>query len=316
MSQAELIDHDHNFKELISTFFMEFLELFLPEIAKTIDPNSIIFLEQEYLVDLVEGEKKIIDLLARVTRLGEETHFLIHFEAQATSRAEFNRRIFTYFARLHEQHIYDVFPIVIFSFDEPYRPEKDTYTVEFPNFKVLDFRFKSIQLNRLNWQSYVNSHNPVAVALMSKMRMAQRDRVKVKVECLRLLLTLQLNPAKAALISRFVNIYLPLDFKEERQFQTTVDKMDLREKEGIMRTMTSWEQKGMEKGRQEEARSMIFRQLGRRVGLVMGEESSTVWGAICDRINALSIEQLEALGEALLDFSGVSDLTGWLDMNG
>ena len=93
MSQPELIDHDHNFKELISTFFMEFLELFLPEIAKTIDPNSIIFLEQEYLVDLVEGEKKIIDLLARVTRLGGKTHFLIHFEAQATSRAEFNRRI-------------------------------------------------------------------------------------------------------------------------------------------------------------------------------------------------------------------------------
>ena len=58
------IDHDQNFKELISTFFTEFLELFLPEIARTIDSGSVRFLQQEYFVDLVEGEEKIIDLLA------------------------------------------------------------------------------------------------------------------------------------------------------------------------------------------------------------------------------------------------------------
>jgi hypothetical protein len=37
----ESISHDQSFKELISTFFMEFLELFLPEFAATIDPTSI-----------------------------------------------------------------------------------------------------------------------------------------------------------------------------------------------------------------------------------------------------------------------------------
>jgi hypothetical protein len=54
------IDHDQNFKELISTFFIEFLELFLPDVAKTIDPDSVKFLQQEYFVDLAEGEEKII----------------------------------------------------------------------------------------------------------------------------------------------------------------------------------------------------------------------------------------------------------------
>ena len=60
------IDHDKNFKALISTFFLEFLELFLPEIASTIDPGSIKLLQQEYFTDLVDGEKKIIDLLVEV----------------------------------------------------------------------------------------------------------------------------------------------------------------------------------------------------------------------------------------------------------
>jgi hypothetical protein len=31
-----MIDHDRLFKELISTFFVEFLDLFLPQIAKDI----------------------------------------------------------------------------------------------------------------------------------------------------------------------------------------------------------------------------------------------------------------------------------------
>ncbi len=36
-----MTDHDQLFKELLSTFFMEFLDLFLPELAKNIDPGSI-----------------------------------------------------------------------------------------------------------------------------------------------------------------------------------------------------------------------------------------------------------------------------------
>ncbi len=40
---AETISHDQNFKELISTFFLEFLELFVPDLAKDIDPDSIRF---------------------------------------------------------------------------------------------------------------------------------------------------------------------------------------------------------------------------------------------------------------------------------
>jgi hypothetical protein len=58
-----MLDHDRLFKELLSTFFLEFLELFIPEIACTIAPESITFLQQEYFADLVEGEEKVIDLL-------------------------------------------------------------------------------------------------------------------------------------------------------------------------------------------------------------------------------------------------------------
>ena len=253
----ESISHDQNFKELISTFFMEFLELFLPEFAATIDPTSVTFLQQEYFVDLVEGEEKIVDLLAEVKLAGEDATILIHLEPQSTSQTIFPQRLFFYFARLHQKHLKPIYPIAVFSYDKPKKVAKTNYTVGFPHLKVLEFNFAAIQLNQLDWRDYIDQLNPVAAALMSKMKIAKKDRPKVKAECLRLLVTLKLDPAKSRLISKFVDSYLRLDVKEEQMFQAEVDRMGMTQKEEIMERMTSWEEKGIEKATQSIALNLL-----------------------------------------------------------
>jgi predicted transposase YdaD len=60
--------------------------------------------------------------------------------------------------------------------------------------------------------------------------------------------------------------------------------------------------------RLEGERSLILRQLPRRVGAL----PETVKG----KIEALSLPQLESLGEALLDFANLSDLETWLAEQG
>ena len=65
------------------------------------------------------------------------------------------------------------------------------------------------------------------------------------------------------------------------------------------------EARGLEKGRQKEAALMILRQLGRRFGEIPR--------SLTEPIGALSVERLENLGEALLDFQGLSDLVSWLE---
>jgi predicted transposase YdaD len=57
--------------------------------------------------------------------------------------------------------------------------------------------------------------------------------------------------------------------------------------------------------RLEEARSLILRQLARKVGEVPD--------AIKSRIEALGLTQLEDLGEALLNFATLADLSDWLE---
>ncbi|MEL6383576.1 MAG: PD-(D/E)XK nuclease family transposase, partial [Cyanobacteria bacterium J06626_18] len=133
LSFPPMPDHDRLFKELLSTFFVEFLELFLPDLANTIEPNSIRFLPQEYFVDLTSGSKKIIDLLVEVKQAGEDMAFLVHVEAQASSEADFTRRMFFYFARLYQKYLQRVYPIVVFSFDEPRHKEPRQHKVTFPD---------------------------------------------------------------------------------------------------------------------------------------------------------------------------------------
>ncbi|QFS51815.1 Rpn family recombination-promoting nuclease/putative transposase [Nostoc sphaeroides] len=242
-----MIDHDRLFKELLSTFFVEFLDLFLPQVVSQIDRDSIQFLPQEIFTDVTSGEKKEIDLLAQCRFEQQDTCFLIHVENQSYTETEFAKRMFKYFARLHEKYDLVIYPVVIFSFDEPKRAEPQNYRVTFGDFKVLEFQFAAIQLNRLTWRDFLTQPNPVAAALMSKMNIRREERPQVKAECLRLLATLKLDPARMQLISGFVDTYLRLDTTEEQVFQAAIDTMGLTEREEIMEIVTSWEQKALEK---------------------------------------------------------------------
>lgn len=66
-------------------------------------------------------------------------------------------------------------------------------------------------------------------------------------------------------------------------------------------------QEGREEGRQSELR-LVMRLLTRRLGTVTPELQS--------QIQELSLEQLEDLGEALLDFTTEADLVNWLNRLG
>ncbi len=68
-----------------------------------------------------------------------------------------------------------------------------------------------------------------------------------------------------------------------------------------MEIVTSWQLQG----RQEGELAVIMRQLNRRIGSITPE--------LQERIRQLSLNQLEDLAEALLDFSDVADLVAWLD---
>jgi predicted transposase YdaD len=85
------------------------------------------------------------------------------------------------------------------------------------------------------------------------------------------------------------------------------DMVVLRESPWYQEILSEGEVKGRQEGRQEEGTSLILRLLDRRLGGISEEVQA--------RVQALSILQLEALGEALLDFTDMADLDGWMRSN-
>jgi predicted transposase YdaD len=89
-------------------------------------------------------------------------------------------------------------------------------------------------------------------------------------------------------------------FEEERK----VTYVSNAERFGFERGIKRGIEQGIEQGMAQETRSLILRQLTRRIG--------TIAPNIESQITSLSVSQLESLGEALLDFSSAADLDEWL----
>lgn len=308
-----MVNHDRSFKMLINTFFADFVELFFPELADYLDKSSLVPQDKEIFTDLTEGETHEADLVFRARFKDSDSFFLVHVEAQAQRQPDFPQRMFSYFARLHEKHKIKIYPIVIFSFHEPEVLQPSTYEVSFPNLDVLTFRFETVQLNRLDWKDYATQINPIAAALMAKMKVAPDDRWLVELKSMELLSKLNLSPAHAKFISEFFDTYLRPTASEKAKINAELRKLNPEQQEKIMEIIeTSWSrearEEGIQQGRQEGRHlgmaALLTRQLTKRLGKLDN--------SILVRIQQLDESQLEALGEAMLDFLSIADLLEWV----
>jgi len=224
--------------------------------------------------------------------------------------------MFRYFARLSEKHDLPVYPVVIFSHKTPLRAEPGTYDVQFPGEIGVKFNYKVIQLNRLHWRDFLNRPNPVAAALMTRMNMSPEERPKVKLQCLQMLAELNYSPAKSEVAGVFIENYLKLTAAENNAYEREFAELAPDTKEKTMEMITSWHRQGLQIGLKEG------RQEGLQQGLLEGKEDlvarlirrrfGTVPTTVAKRLDKLTADQLNELGEALFDFSSLVDVKHWL----
>ena len=77
---------------------------------------------------------------------------------------------------------------------------------------------------------------------------------------------------------------------------------------GIELEQTRVYQDAKAEGKAEEGRSLVLKLLTRKLGRSIDLDLQS-------RVNSLTIEQIEALGEALLDFQAVDELVTWLNID-
>jgi predicted transposase/invertase (TIGR01784 family) len=116
----------------------------------------------------------------------------------------------------------------------------------------------------------------------------------------------QLEPRQRPEISAYTQILAGLKYNKDliRQlFQEGMMRESVIYQEILAEGEQRGEQRGEQQGRKAEGQLLILRQLTRRVGELPQEVRS--------QIETLSLEQLENLGEALLDFQAIADLEAW-----
>jgi len=213
--------------------------------------------------------------------------------------------MFLYTMRIFERHRLPIYPMALLTWDTPKKPAEDQFGFSFSDLDVLSFRFRTIQLNRINWRTFLMQDNPVAAALMSKMQIPKAERPQVKVELMRMLATLRLNPTKSALIYQFMINYIRLNAEEEQKAQETIKKILPPEiQEQAMIITNEWIEKGLEKGKLLAQRTTNLRLISRR----FGEAAATAYRPL---IESLTPSESDQFFDVALFFTSEADLESW-----
>ena len=262
-------------------------------------------MDKETFTDVTSGDKHEVDIFMKARLRGEDAFFLIHVENQSAAQSDFPKRTAATSPASPRNTTCPSTPSSCSPTTRPAARSRTALSLHFPARLCCNSVTKSFSstASRLPWRRFVRQENPVASALMAKMKMSAKDRPKVKAECLRLLVSLKLEPARTKLIGGFVDSYRKLTAEEMEHYQRAVDKFAPTEREDTVEIVTSWEQRGIMQGKE----TLVVRLLRRRVGPVPD--------TLTARLDTLTAAQLDDLGEALLDFQTSADSQQWLDQH-
>jgi len=255
------------FKVLLCSFFTDLLWLVVPDLAGRLDLAHPVFLDKEFFT--VGGRRRELDLLARVSLLGDGGHaFLIHVEVEARATAGMGRRLWRYHNQIQGFHDSDVLSIVLYLergragvqvqglTDDPFGPDLGE-----------NFRFVAFGLAGCEAADYLARPEPLAWALAALMRRGPLSRPALKLACLRRIAAADLEDARRILLVDCVETYLGLNSDEAEEYARLYTVPENRE---VKKMAMTWSQRIAAEGREEGI--LAGRQEGMQAGLLAGRE--------------------------------------------
>jgi hypothetical protein len=310
------VDHDALFKMLLKrpVIFKGIFDAFLPEAGKFVDFNHVAFIDKELVT--IDGRKRTGDLLVKTRFRNQPAGFLIHIEHQSQPDSNLAQRMLEYFLLDWREYRIPVYPIAVLSYKQVMSVTLKPLELGFPDKKVLFFDFSVIDLPRMDARSYAKLKNPAALALAARMKVNPRDRVSLARDFFLNLARTKIGREEKDLVAGFFSNYQKLSGQESLQLEEELSRVKPRDaREAVMNLTNPFielgKQRGIVEGRQEgiiEGQTeLVLKQITRRLGVPSPSHEKA--------IRKLSVEKIEALGEALLDFAAPTDLMRWLRQN-
>lgn len=335
-------DRDSPWKDILRQYFQEAIAFFFAQTASQIDwsiPYEFLDKEFQQIAPDAEIGKRYADLLVKVwLQQGQELWLLVHLEIQAQPESDFEERMLTYHLRIFDRfHSHATSLAILCDSNARWRPYQYQFTS--PDTE-LTFRFGMVKLldYRDRWAELEQSSNLFAVVVMTHLKTQETKRNLSSRKIWKLSLIRQLYEkgyARQEIINlfRFIDwvMILPEElshafwqelkaYEEEKRmpYLSSIEQIGYEEgkkkgleqgieqgiEQGLEQGIEQGLEQGIEQGARQEARMLILRLLTRRLNNLPDSMRSQIEG--------LALSQLESLGEALLDFSNLSDLEAWL----
>lgn len=303
-------DYDGAWKDALHLHLREILEKFFPAVAAVIDwrvePQ---WHDKELSQVLAQTGRRggRVDMLVKVRLLnGDEQWIFLHFEVQSGREPDFAFRVAAYNAGLFWTFKQRVVSLVILAdLDEHWRPAEDAFhladfesRLRFPVCKLVE------KVDREWGEDDRSLAVQVARAQIAALRTAgdPKGRYQAKWQVVRNLYRLGYNADELREIFRLIDWMLRLPGHWSRKLEQELTALE----ESInMPYVTSVERIAEARGRAEGGASVLLKQLGRVCGPLPGE--------IEQRVRRLTVEGLDALAEAVLDFRSLQEVQAWLD---
>lgn len=315
--ERERADQDSPWKEILEAYFPQAMQFFFPRTAALINwerPHEFLDKEFQQIARDAEQGRRYADKLVKVWHIeGEEIWLLIHIEIQAKPESNFAERMFSYNLRIFDRFGKPAISLAILcDSDSTWRPNQ--YSYNYPDTK-LNFEFGTVKLwdYQTRWAELEASDNPFATVVMAHLKTQQttkkpQERKSWKFSLIRRLYEQGWLEKDIRNLYRFIDWVMILPKALEVEFWEEFKQF---EQERTMSYITTGErigyERGREEGRQEGEQILVLRLLQKRFGELPEQLRLD--------IQILSLNQLEELGEALLDFTAIEDLFNWLDTN-
>ena len=288
--------YDQVFKGILRRFFRDFMELFFPDVAESLDFDSVDLLDKELFKGFPDGVQRTPDFVVRVrTREGEPEMVIVHIEAQAGTGRRFGRRMFEYYSLLWLSSDAPVFPIVLFVKGGGRQGiATRTYRHEVLGREVMKFQFASVALAGFSGWEYLEK-GPLAAALAPFMRWEgeseESDKLRAHAGVRDEVASSGLDDEAMFLLINLIETYFPVPEELRERYRQLISREEYRKVQEVEMTWADrLRQEGHDKGREE----------GREAGLIEGKQQ-TLKRLLTVKFGALSpglLESIDALGSA------------------
>ena len=267
---------DNLWKVIMEELFSDFIRFLHPGIEQVLDLNrGYQFLDKEleqvFHSETEVGSSKLVDKLVRVySHEGKEEFVLLHFEFQAQYRANFGKRMFTYFSRLMDKYDKPITAYAIFT-EATQKKRPDKFSVSFLGTE-LSYKFNTYKLSGPTDEELLADRNPFAMVVLaargafgnkSMADALERDQAlsKFKSDLIRRLITLEIDTHRKKHILYFIINYIHFEFKEtlvtfEKELHSLIRETDMTMEEQVFenkinRWKEEWRLEAMHEGQLE-----------------------------------------------------------------